>query len=99
MAVAGRVASLVRGGDVVLTALDGQVLAETTTDDAGDGFAFAVRPEGLPAWVLVTAVGGVGLDANGDGVVDRGPMAKPGRLRAWVSRDYVAGVRRWWSIR
>ena len=89
--VAGRVASLVRGGDVVLTALDGQVLAETTTGDAGDGFAFAVRPEGLPAWVLVTAVGGVGLDANGDGVVDRVPTARSGRLRAWVSRDYVAG--------
>ena len=88
--VVGRVPSLVRGGEVVLSSVDGQVLAETTTDDAGDGFAFAVRPDGLPAWVLVTAVGGVGLDANGDGVVDRGPMAKPGRLRAWVGREYVA---------
>ena len=89
--VVGRVPSLVRGGEVVLSSVDGQVLAETTTDDAGDGFAFAVRPDGLPAWVLVTAVGGVGLDADGDGVVDRGPMAKPGRLRAWVGREYVAG--------
>ena len=89
--VVGRVPSLVRGGDVVLTSVDGQVLAETTTDDAGDEFAFAVRPDGLPAWVLVTAIGGVGLDADGDGVVDRGPMAKPGRLRAWVGREYVAG--------
>ena len=88
--VVGRVASLLAGGDVVLTALDGQVLAETTTDDAGDGFAFAVRPEGLPAWVLVTAVGGVGLDADGDGVVDRVPTARSGRLRAWVGREYVA---------
>ena len=89
--VVGRVPSLVRGGEVVLSSVDGQVLAETTTDDAGDGFAFAVRPDGLPAWVLVTAVGGVGRDANGDGVVDRGPMARSGRLRAWVGREYVAG--------
>ena len=89
--VVGRVPSLVRGGEVLLSSVDGQVLAETTTDDAGDGFAFAVRPDGLPAWVLVTAVGGVGLDANGDGVVDRVPMAKLGRLRAWVGREYVAG--------
>ena len=89
--VVGRVPSLVRGGAVLLSSVDGQVLAETTTDDAGDGFAFAVRSDGLPAWVLVTAVGGVGLDADGDGVVDRGPTAKPGRLRAWVGREYVAG--------
>ena len=88
--VVGRVPSLVRGGEVLLSSVDGQVLGATTAGDAGDGFAFAVRPEGLPAWVLVTAVGGVGLDADGDGVVDRGPMAKPGRLRAWVGRDYVA---------
>ena len=88
--VVGRVPSLVRGGEVLLSSVDGQVLAETTTDDAGDGFAFAVRSDGLPAWVLVTAVGGVGLDADGDGVVDRVPMAKPGRLRAWVGREYVA---------
>ena len=88
--VAGRVPSLVRGGEVVLTGLDGQVLAETSTGDAGAGFSFAVRPEGLPAWVLVTAVGEVGLDADGDGVVDRVPTATQGRLRAWVGRDYVA---------
>ena len=88
--VVGRVPSLVRGGAVLLSSVDGQVLGATTAGDAGDGFAFAVRPEGLPAWVLVTAVGGVGLDANGDGVVNRGPTAKSGRLRAWVGRDYVA---------
>ena len=88
--VVGRVPSLVRGGEVVLSSVDGQVLAETTTDDAGDGFAFAVRSDGLPAWVLVTAVGGVGRDADGDGIVDQVPSARSGRLRAWVGREYVA---------
>ena len=88
------------GSEVVLTGLDGQVLAETSTGDAGAGFSFAVRPEGLPAWVLVTAVGGVGLGCGWRWVGGSGADGYSGSA-AGLGGSGLCGGRagRWWSIR
>ena len=76
------------------TPVEGPFQAEVDDTDLARAGTFQLALAGIPAseWVLVTATGGIDLDANDDGLLDATPTPNQGRIHGLArAGDWRAG--------